>query len=240
MFVMLFLLLILILSKMIKREELQPVIPKIIHYTWKDSNLLDLQKECLQSWKTHFKEPEYIYMFWSDEDISSFINTYYEDYKWLFDKQTKNIVKVDLFRFFVLHKYGGIYMDLDYKVHKNFYSILKPDKFNCIESPFKFNEEVQNSLMACVKNHTIFMEIFNSLKNNNSRSILSIAGPTFLTNVLKKQPKHFHILPCNEFQRIQEKELKAYKNNKLLKNACGKQSDNVSVYGEHLLSGTWI
>ena len=42
-------------------------IPKIIHQTWKNTNLPDNYKKWSNTWKT--KNKDWKYMFWSDDDL---------------------------------------------------------------------------------------------------------------------------------------------------------------------------
>ena len=90
------------------------MIPKVIHYCWfgkKPYN--ELMIKCMESWKKHL--PEYEIIEWNEENFDININPYV--------KEAYNAKKFafvsDYVRLFVLHKYGGIYLDTDVEVRKN-------------------------------------------------------------------------------------------------------------------------
>ena len=222
--------------------KLNNKIPKIIHHTWKNENIHDLHKNSYNSWRKHFPEGEYIYMFWIDDELEPFMKRYYPEYLKMFKDYPMKINRIDAIRYFILNLYGGIYGDMDYKVHKNFYENLDHDKFNAVESPYKFNEDVQNSLMASKPNHVFLTKLLPELHNTkNNSNILMNAGPHFLTKIKNMYPYTVHELPCNKYQRIGDKEKVYYLNKqKLLKTSCGFMSDtNKDIYGEHILTSVW-
>lgn len=98
------------------------MIPRIIHYTWKDEESIPLQKiwsadgedlsfqDCLNSF-TKFN-PNWRYIFWSDRDIDILIGEIYPNFYPTF-KKLKPIEKVDFFRYVCLFRFGGLFVDLD-------------------------------------------------------------------------------------------------------------------------------
>jgi hypothetical protein len=88
------------------------MIPKIIHYVWLgNAPLPEDMQECMDSWKKWM--PEYQLMRWDDEAIrdidSVFVREALAERKWAFAS--------DVIRLYVIHKYGGIYMDTDVMVY---------------------------------------------------------------------------------------------------------------------------
>lgn len=84
------------------------MIPKIIHYCWFGSNPLpDLAIKCIESWKHYC--PDYEIKEWNEDnfDVNSIAYT----------KEAYNAKKYafvsDYARFWILHKYGGLYFDTD-------------------------------------------------------------------------------------------------------------------------------
>ncbi|KAJ3306712.1 hypothetical protein HDV03_004343 [Kappamyces sp. JEL0829] len=88
-----------------------PLIPKIIHQTWKDSNIpakwADAQQEC----RARYSDWEY--RLWTDESSREFISDHYPDFLDRYDGYAYPIQRADAIRYFLLYHYGGIYMDLD-------------------------------------------------------------------------------------------------------------------------------
>jgi hypothetical protein len=50
---------------------------------------------------------------WTDATARLFIQTHYPSFLATYDSYEYNIQRADAIRYFVLHRYGGIYMDLD-------------------------------------------------------------------------------------------------------------------------------
>ena len=86
---------------------------KVIHQTWetKDNLPKKFKKEWLDSWKQ--KNPGWEVKWWDCNDRRDLIKEYYPRYLSLFDGYNKNIHRADVFRYFLLHKWGGLYADMD-------------------------------------------------------------------------------------------------------------------------------
>lgn len=90
-------------------------IPKIIHYCWFGKNEKpDIVKKCIDSWKRNLKE--YKIIEWNEENFNIeenlFVKQAYEAKKFAF---VSDYVRVN-----ALYNYGGIYLDTDVEVIKEF------------------------------------------------------------------------------------------------------------------------
>ena len=100
------------------------MIPKIIHYCWFGgaSTPPELQK-CLDTWKT--KLSDYTIICWNENNCSflenDFVKQAYAERKWAFVS--------DFYRLKALYDVGGIYLDTDVMVHKDFDSLLNHSAF---------------------------------------------------------------------------------------------------------------
>jgi mannosyltransferase OCH1-like enzyme len=87
------------------------VVPRIIHQTWKTADVPDIwhhaRKECQRL------HPGYEFKLWTDASAREMISEDYPEYLALYDGYKYNIQRADAMRLFFLHKYGGIYIDLD-------------------------------------------------------------------------------------------------------------------------------
>jgi mannosyltransferase OCH1-like enzyme len=88
------------------------MIPKIIHQTYKDYDLPDVYAMCARQIKS--LHSGYEYKFWTDEDMYTFMRTEFPTYWVKFGALPRTIMQIDMFRYFLLYKYGGVYVDLDY------------------------------------------------------------------------------------------------------------------------------
>jgi len=192
------------------------MIPKIIHQSapkeikyWHP-----IWKICHDSVKNKFKNFEHI--LWTDEKINEFIFTYYRNYYDDFQKIKIHIVGLDLFRYALLYKCGGIYIDMDMYCYENFYDDLNGDinliESNCLDE-YEQLELVQNSLMAAAPNQKFFKECFieglqrsKNVKfkkkiNDNHFNVKYTSGPVMLKNMMQKFKNVYRInvLPLKFF-----------------------------------------
>lgn len=89
-------------------------IPLVIHQTWKYKELYRIPKKyhkCVESWKYH--NPEFEHILYDDVDCMDFVKTHYPQYLELYTQLELPVQKADVFRYLILHKWGGIYTDLD-------------------------------------------------------------------------------------------------------------------------------
>lgn len=89
------------------------MIPKLVHQTWKSREVAHwIFKKSQASVTTHL--PHWEYRFWTDSDLDAFVRNefpqYYDSWKG-FDRHIK---RVDMARYFMLYKFGGVYADLDF------------------------------------------------------------------------------------------------------------------------------
>ncbi|KAK0521103.1 hypothetical protein OC834_006789 [Tilletia horrida] len=148
-------------------------IPRIIHQTWKDSTLPP-------QWQV-LKDDEY--MLWTDAESRTFIEKHYNWFLPVFDAYPYPIQRADAIRYFVLHHYGGIYMDLDIGCLRRFDPLLR---FELI-LPKTIPVGVSNDLMLAKKGHP-FMELvihnlvaFNHQYLTNYPTVMFSTGPMFLS-----------------------------------------------------------
>lgn len=104
------------------------MIPKIIHYIWLGGNPLPkLVKKCIKSWKKFC--PGYEIKLWNEENLDL------KKYQFAFDAYNggKYAFASDVFRFDILSKYGGIYLDVDVQLCKPLDSLLNLNFFTGFE-----------------------------------------------------------------------------------------------------------
>ena len=132
-------------------------IPKIIHQTGPSdqSKWHPLWFRCQQSWLNTYSDFEY--RFWTDEEIDDLIRTHYSKYWEMYSNFPAHIMKIDFVRFAILHRYGGIYADLDVYCYQNFHSELTDKSAYIIENPYG-NDPFENSLMCSAKDSEFFVK----------------------------------------------------------------------------------
>ena len=58
-------------------------------------------------------------MFYTDENIKTFVETYYPEYMDVFNQFEYPIQRADFFRYLVIYKFGGFYFDSPSSKHQN-------------------------------------------------------------------------------------------------------------------------
>lgn len=135
-------------------------IPKQIFQTFKSKKLSWITK--YQVGRLKRMNPEYAYHFYDDEMILDFLkNEFPPKYLQAYNRLTIGAGKADFFRYAILYKKGGIYLDLDAKVIKPFREFVFDDDEAIISNEIDKNLFVQWALFF-TPNHP-FLE--KTLKN---------------------------------------------------------------------------
>jgi mannosyltransferase OCH1-like enzyme len=93
-------------------------VPRIIHQTWKNTELNEAQQESVRSIKAAY--PDYEHRLWTDDMLDEYAKTEFPDfYHDSWQRLTPFIRKVDTWRYMVLYKMGGMYADIDTVDHVN-------------------------------------------------------------------------------------------------------------------------
>lgn len=162
------------------------LIPKIIHQTYKDENIPSHWRAGRA--KCQLLNPDYEYILWTDEMIEEFIGREFPWFLPTLKSYKYPIQKADVIRYFVLWKYGGIYVDLDDTCQRNFDPLLKYPVFLRKTAPFG----VSNDVMGAIPNHPFFYKAIHSLKHYNKNwfapyfTIMASTGPVFISIVWKQ------------------------------------------------------
>ena len=112
-------------------------------------------------------------MFWTDETLLDLVNSTYPQYLDLYVKAHLPVYRHDMARYLMLHAYGGIYTDNDYECtapDRGFTLPFNVDgsgrgglPLHVVESPHKKNEHTQNSLIASVRGHPVWIDLMDDI-----------------------------------------------------------------------------
>jgi mannosyltransferase OCH1-like enzyme len=197
-------------------------IPKIIHHIAPSdvSKWHPLWFKCRESWKKNF--PNYKFILWNDcEDIDNFVKENYPQYWNLYNLFPVHIMRIDFVRLCILHKYGGIYADMDVFCYKNFEDYMTKEIYFLQNTTNEFTDvEYENSIMASIPNHYFLKELmkytqtcyihFKNLFNKenkywrdeyNSMIVNNITGSGLISSAINQLNKHFNIniFDCEKF-----------------------------------------
>ncbi|MFC2137456.1 glycosyltransferase family 32 protein [Bacteroidota bacterium] len=212
-------------------------IPKIIHQTWKDEKIpvkwQDFQQKVIS---LHSK---WEYKLWTDKDIDDFVSTEFQDFYSTFSGFEKHIMRVDVVRYLILYKIGGLYLDLDYEMVKLF-DLIDHELILPKNRGVEFGDDkdvIGNSVLASAPGHNFWKIIINDLSVNPPKirdyfDVEEATGPHFLTriyNANKNKIENCIILDRKYFHHPIPKQKSDYF--KIVKNK--------DVYGFHHTSGSW-
>lgn len=223
-------------------------IPRILHQTWKNEDLPDNFRQMAQSWKD--KHANWEYIFWTDEMNRDFIAAYFPNFLPVYDNYPNHIQRVDAVRYFILYKYGGFFIDLDFEC----LACIEPIVENapCVfgsepEAHCKIHNKhliVSNAFMGAVPGYHFFEALCNELRNDrfitdhpNDR-VLETTGPFMLSRLYTNYERKREIKlldPCFIYPLTKE-ELLALSNGVQDEAVVKKISE---AYGIHHYAGTW-
>lgn len=184
------------------------MIPKIIHFIWIGTNPLpDVYSLYINKFKHMYND--YNIIVWNDEMIQN-ENIIPENLKEIYNDTSFHIAfKVDILRYLLIQKYGGLYFDVDFNpVNKLDDSFLNFNFLGAIQN----NDEVAIGFFGAIKNDRIINHVIKSIpasvekaKKENyyvSRCMYKITGPEFFDKIVRQYshldsiylflPEHFY------------------------------------------------
>ncbi|KAG6854829.1 hypothetical protein C0991_012019 [Blastosporella zonata] len=156
-------------------------IPRILHQTWKTDVLPARWKGISEDCRKMM--PDYEYILWTDASSRQFIADHYPWFLENFDGYTYPIQRADAIRYFVLHHYGGIYLDLDIGCLRP----IDPLLVYPIILPKTIPVGVSNDLIFAAKGHPFMEQTIHNLVTFDHSWILNYptvmfsTGPMFLS-----------------------------------------------------------
>jgi len=167
-----------------------PKIPLKIFQTWKS---LMVKPEIYQTiLKLQEDNPEYEYHFYGDEECKTYLLTYYgQEYVDAFNKIKPGAFKADFWRYAVLAREGGVYIDLDIVLEKPLREIINPDtELYIIKDKGWWSNGIYQAFLACVPGQPVLVKTLQQCLYNlktesmgNYISTMSITGPIMMGNV---------------------------------------------------------
>ena len=165
------------------------MIEKNIFQSWYTTNLDPLVQLKIDSFKN--LNPEYRYNLYNDTDMDNFVNEYFKgEIADCYNKLNIIVAKVDFWRYLVLYKYGGVYLDMDSSIEQPLKYLIKDDDEAIITAEGNPNLYVQWALIFS-KEHPILKKtielIINNIKNNSyPNDIHKMTGPTVYSKAINE------------------------------------------------------
>jgi len=191
-------------------------IPNIIHQTFISKKLppeimniiINNKKIC----------PNCEFRFYDDNDCDIFIKNNFEEKIYNAYKSINDVygaMKADFFRYCVLYKIGGIYLDIKSKINYPLFKIINKDDICLLDiprydlEPWRINSPTYEQwLLIFAPNHPYLLEIINTIVNyievkyepkingitklNSKQKILHVTGPDSFTLAINNYIKNHH------------------------------------------------
>lgn len=157
-------------------------IPKNIHFIWLGSPLPEKCALRIETWR--LLHPDWNITIWTDGDVEGFnlVN------KKAFLKATNYGQKSDIWRFEILYRYGGVYVDIDFDCLQSFDTLHKSCEFYAGIS--RCGTAVMNSLIGSKPHHPILKESISQLKAKPRQTdyvkIMEETGPYYFAKIIQK------------------------------------------------------
>lgn len=223
-------------------------IPRILHQTWKNEHIPDNFRQLAQTWKD--RHAGWKYLLWTDEMNRNFIAAHFPYFLPVYDSYSTNIQRVDAVRYFILYKYGGFFIDLDFECLANIEPIVNDATcvFGCEprEHCEIHNKQliISNAFMGAVPGSLFFKALCSELNYNriitdhpNDR-VLETTGPFMLSRLYDSYERKEEIKlldPCFMYPLTKDE---------LAELSEGVQHASIikkinNAYGIHHYAGTW-
>jgi hypothetical protein len=163
-------------------------IPKIIFQTMETTLVTVNLRSCIEQVRS--VNPGYKYYYFTSYDCRTFIQKYYPDVLEAYDVLLPGAYKADLWRYCVLHKYGGFYMDCRMYPYASFNSVITKEAefMSCIDgTPNMLYQAILGALPQSSYMKNAIDECLDNIKRRQNRiGDLAITGPRAMGRALNK------------------------------------------------------
>jgi mannosyltransferase OCH1-like enzyme len=176
-------------------------IPANIFQTWHSKTLPPLMLNAVNKIKKI--NPNFNYQLFDDNDCRIFIqNNFSPEVLYAFNTLKPGAYKADLWRYCILYKKGGVYLDIKYIPANGFKFINLLEKEHWVLDAD--NNGIYNAVMICKAGNKILWKAINDIVNNvknkyYGNSCLDITGPGLLARYFSREEKNIFDMKHNFF-----------------------------------------
>jgi len=176
----------------IAKKNIQSIIPLNLFQTWCTLDLPPKMKENVDLLKQ--QNPEFKYYLYDDTMCREFIKENFDaDVLYTFDKLKPGAYKADLWRYCILYKKGGIYLDIKYKCLSHFKLIELTNNEYCVKDRmYKGKIGIYNALLCFKRNNDLLYKCIQAIVQNVKYNLygyseLYVTGPHLMSNFFDKK-----------------------------------------------------
>ena len=162
-------------------------IPNIIHKIWMSPKENGVRTKIPQPWKdwdNHCRQlhPSWNYITWNERTMRDFVRQEMPELLETYDTYPSWIQRCDAFRYVVLYRMGGVYLDMDTNCLASLETFIKGK--HCI-----VNQPWSNHFMAAEPGHPLFKKCVDNLaRHKGSSNVWNSTGPAFLQKCYDELP----------------------------------------------------
>lgn len=180
------------------------MIPKVIHQTWKTEDVPDEWKKGQES--VIRMNPGWTYILWTDEMCRNLIATEFPWFLDIYDSYPDGIQRADAWRYFVLYRIGGIYLDLDFYCNKPIESLFTDQECDVYLVRSANYAGMTNAILASKQYSNFWPHLWKlmvkrakdqpfSYKLSRHYRIMKTTGPVLVDDALKTYDGVVSLLP---------------------------------------------
>lgn len=182
---------------------------KIVHQTWKGREIPAGARRLVRSWRD--RHPHWEYRLWTDEENRDLVARFHPELLAVYDAYPHGVQRADAARLAILHRHGGLYVDLDVECLDPVDDLFPAHAVSLIREPAEQalvlgeSSIVSNAVIAAPAGHPLLRRLLDELANGADPShrpsgVLDATGPIFLTRALERiRPDGVHWLPTRSF-----------------------------------------
>lgn len=168
----------------------KPKIQRIIHQTWKDTNIPPQFVDNIKSFIHN--NPSWEYYLWTDDSARELIKDHYPWFLPVWDGyyySHQKIRRADALRYFVLYHYGGVYADMDAVNYRPLDAAIT--KHGCVFMPEPYPMSafrawvpylINNAVMMCRARHPFLKQLMENLYTfEHMQAVWDSTGPGYVT-----------------------------------------------------------
>lgn len=173
------------------KEKYNSIIPLNIFQTWHTKSLPPLMEKNVEVIK--YNNPRFNYYLYDDNDCREFLKNNFPPYVLnAFDKLIPGAYKADLWRYCILYKNGGIYLDIKYTPINKFRFIALTEMEHWVLDID--NKGIYNALIVAKPNNILLLKAINQIvKHVNNKFYgngpLEVTGPLMLQKLFSPADK---------------------------------------------------
>jgi mannosyltransferase OCH1-like enzyme/glycosyltransferase involved in cell wall biosynthesis len=182
-------------------------IPRLLHLIWVGSDKApEFMRANVEGWARLM--PNWNIRIWTNSDINN--NEFPENAVELINKAVKGAQKADIMRYFIIEKYGGVYMDIDVVPNKSLEPLVNFKDTSlviCHDLPLTW-EYISIGFFAAKPNHPVFKTASEMCYKTilNTEDIHLKTGPFLLGHAIAKAEilEKIYLLPVKAFYRNED------------------------------------